>query len=162
MRKNIFSEKTQLPKKADIVIIGGGVVGLSTAYHLTKKGANNVIIFVRDYLTAGSTGRCGAGFRQQWSTAGYIKMAMGSVKALEHFSEEMDCDGEVFQGGYLILAFTDEEVERYKENVALQKSLGLGVDYLSPEEAKKVVPGLNIRDILGETYCHTDGHATPF
>lgn len=162
MERNIFSDPKQLPTTADIVIIGGGVNGVAAAYYLTKKGMKDIVVLERDYLTAGSTGRCGAGFRQQWSTVGNIKMAMGSVKAFQNFEEEIGYDGEIFQGGYLILAFTDEEVERYQENVALQTSLGLDVQYLSPEEAKEVVPGLNTREILGATYCPTDGHANPF
>lgn len=162
MGKNIFTDPSELPDKADVVIIGGGVIGTTTAYQLNNKGINDVVILEKDYLTAGSTGRCGAGFRQQWSTPGNIKMAMGSVKAFERFDEEIGYDGEIFQGGYLILAFTEEEVERYKENVALQTSLGLEVDFLSAKEAKEVVPGLNNKDILGATYCASDGHANPF
>ncbi len=150
-----------MAKVYDCVIIGGGVVGCATAYYLAKKGLK-VLLCEKKYLCAGATGRCGGGIRQQWSTEGNTLLAMASRKIFENLSEELETDIDYVQGGYLILAYTDEEAERFKKNVEMQKRLGLEVEYLSPEEAQKIVPFLNLEGVKSATFCPTDGHANPF
>lgn len=151
-------------KTADAVIIGGGVNGVSIAYNLAKRGLNNICVLERNYLASGSTGRCGAGVRAQWGTEMNLTMAMASVRMFENMNEELayDDDIEFNQGGYLLLAYTDAGWEQFRQNVQLQKAHGLQVEMLTPDEAREVVPHLNTDQLLGATFCPSDGHCNPF
>jgi len=149
-------------KKADIVIIGGGVVGCSVAYNLAKLGAKNIILLEKNTLASGSTGRCGAGIRQQFGTKMNCILARESIKIFENLSQELEYDIELNQGGYLILAYTEKEVNQFKKNVALEQSLNIKARFITVEEAKEIVPPLNTEGILAATFCPTDGHANPF
>jgi len=146
----------------DGIVIGGGILGVSIAYELAKAGMKNICIIERKYLASGSTGRCGGGFRQQWSTEPNTRLAMASVDRLEHIEQELDYKTEFYQGGYLILAHTDDEVTQFNKNVEMQKRLGLGVNIVNPDEAKKIVKFLNPDLIKLATWCPTDGHINPF
>lgn len=146
----------------DAIIIGGGILGVSTAYELAKAGMKNICILEKRYLASGSTGRCGGGFRQQWTTETNTRLAMDSVKKLEGIEDELGYKTEFFQGGYLILAHTEEEEKQFESNVNMQKKLGLNVEFISPEEAKKIVPFLNNKIVRKATWCPTDGHINPF
>jgi sarcosine oxidase subunit beta len=148
---------------ADCVVIGGGIVGCAVAYYLAKNGMNDCVLLESGYLASGATGRCGGGIRQQWSTEANTKLAMESVRVFSSLENELDADIEFLQGGYLVLAYTDEDVEQFKKNVALQKGLGLDVDILSPDEIRRsVVPELNTDGVRLATYCPSDASANPF
>jgi sarcosine oxidase subunit beta len=149
-------------RTSDVVIIGGGIVGAATAYYLARGGLLDIVLVERDFLASGSTGRCAGGIRQQWSTAPNVKLAMESVRIFEGLEQELGYRIEYFQNGYLILAFSEDELEQFRRNVQLQASLGLPVSLLTPREAQKVVPALNLENVLGATYCPTDGYANPF
>ncbi|NLS45163.1 MAG: FAD-binding oxidoreductase [Firmicutes bacterium] len=153
-----------MPKNADAVIIGGGVIGTSIAYHLAKKDFGRIILLEKSYLASGSTGRCGAGVRQQWGTKLNCLLAIDSIKAFQRMDEELDYKRgiEFKQGGYLLLAYTQREMDQFIENVRLQKELGVPVSFLTPSEAKQIVPILNTDEMYCATFCPTDGHANPF
>jgi len=152
-----------MKKKVDVVIIGGGINGCSLANHLSKKNMD-VILFEKNYLTSGATGSCGAGIRQQWSTKENTKLAIDSVKIFEKLSKELDRDIEFRQGGYLVAIHDEKDMKQAEKNVEMQRSLGLKVDILKPEEITEVVPILDVKgmDAIGATFCPTDGHANPF
>jgi sarcosine oxidase subunit beta len=154
---------TTMKSKADVVIIGGGVNGCSLAYRLAKKGLDVVVVEKR-YLTAGATGACGAGIRQQWSTRENAQLAIQSVKIFERLRSELGQDIEFRQGGYLITVHDEKEMKQSEKNVAMQRSLGLKVDILKPEEITGVVPILDVKGMraIGATFCPNDGHANPF
>ena len=153
-----------LPKTADAVVIGGGVVGTSIAYHLAKKGFGRIALVERSYLASGSTGRCGAGVRQQWGTKLNCLLSIDSVKAFERMDEELGYSRsiEFKQGGYLLLAYTGREADQFKKNVELQHKLGIPVSLLTPPQAREIVPILNTDGVWLATFCPTDGHANPF
>jgi sarcosine oxidase subunit beta len=146
----------------DAIIIGGGILGVATAYELAKAGMTNVCVLERHYLASGSTGRCGGGFRQQWSTKANTRLAMDSVARLESIEEELGYKTEFYQGGYLILAHSEEEERQFAANVEMQRGLGLEVEVVDPDEAKKIVPFLNKDLIRKATWCPKDGHINPF
>ena len=146
----------------DAIIIGGGILGVSTAYELAKAGMKNVCVLERHYLASGSTGRCGGGFRQQWSTVANTRLAMDSVKRLEGIEEELGYKTEFFQGGYLILAHNDKEEEQFAKNVEMQRKLGLDVQIVDTDEAVKIVPFLDKEQFKKATWCPKDGHINPF
>jgi len=148
-------------EKADIVIVGGGVQGCSIAYNLAKKGQKNIVILEKNTVASGSSGRCGAGFRQQFGTEMNCILAQESVRIFEQLSDELDYDIELNQKGYLILAYTEKEVVQFQKNVQLQQKLGIPSRLITPEEAKEIVPSLNISGALAATYCPTDGNVNP-
>lgn len=144
-----------------IAIIGAGIVGSSIAYHLAKFGENDVAVFEKSYISSGSTGRCAGGIRQQWSSPNNVLLAMRSVKLFERLSEETGMDIEYKQGGYLVLSYDESEAKQFEENVKMQRSLGLNVELLSPQQVKKRFEYVNVDEVLLATFCQTDGHANP-
>lgn len=150
--------------KASVVIIGGGINGVSVAYHLAKFGAKDIIVLEKDFLAAGSTGRCGAGIREQWGTEMNCRLAHHSVKKFERANAELEYDDDIEfkQKGYLILAHTEKEHEQFKKNIVLQHSLGIPSRLVTPSEAKEIVPHLNTEGLLAATFCPEDGHINPF
>ena len=148
--------------RASVVIIGAGVTGTGIAYNLAKLGMTDVVLVEQKRYSYGSTGRCGGGIRQQWTTEENIKLAKASVERFEGMNEELGVDIGLIQGGYLIPAFTEDEVKTYKNNMTLQNSLGVPTEYLSNGEIKELVPMLNTDKMMGATFCPTDGHANPF
>ena len=150
--------------KANIVIIGGGISGVSIAYNLAKKGMKNIVVFDDNYMTGGATGRCGAGVRQQWGTKGNCILAKLSVDFFEKAQEELEYhrDIEFKQEGYLIVATTKKEDEQFTKNVKLQNSIGIPARKLTIDEALKIVPHLNKDVMVSATFCPTDGHLNPF
>ena len=153
-----------MKKSAEVVIIGGGISGLSTAYNLAHMGCKDVVLLEKESLYSGSTGRCAAGVRQQFGLEVNCRLAKGSCEILENLNELLDYerDIEFKQGGYLWLLYTDEEVEVYKKSVQLQNSLGIKSRLITAEEALKIVPYLNPEGIKACTFHQKDGHANPF
>jgi len=150
-------------KTADCVIVGGGVIGCALAYYLAREGITDCVVLESGYLASGATGRCGGGIRQQWSTEENARLAIESVRAFGNLSRELDADIDFLQGGYLVLAYTDEDVRQFERNVSLQRSLGLSVEVLSPEDIRrKIAPMLNTDGVRLATHCATDGSANPF
>lgn len=150
--------------KAYVVIIGGGVVGCSIAYNLAKKGVKDIIVLERKYLSYGATGRCGAGIRQQWGTHQNCILSTESIKIFENMNELLQTkrDIELKQKGYLLLAYSEKELNQFKKNIKVQHEHNIPSTLVTPEEAKEVVPMLNTKNIIGGAFCPTDGHANPF
>lgn len=153
-----------MKKTAEVIVIGGGVNGVSIAYNLAKRGCTNVVVLEQGYLASGATGRCGAGVRQQWGTEMNLRLSMGAMRIFESMNEELAYRGdiELTQSGYLLVAYNERQWQQFLKNVELQRRFGLEVETCSPEEAKKVVPCLNTEGLIGATYCPTDGFCNPF
>src|SRR5689334_10608848 len=113
-----------LPEAAEIVIVGGGVIGLSIAYHLARLGLTNVVVLERGYLAEGASGRNGGGVRQQWGTELNIRLMQESVELCRRFAVDLGVNVWFRQGGYLFVARNAEEVARLEKNVAIQNRCG--------------------------------------
>ncbi len=148
-------------KTFDVAIIGGGITGFSTAYFLKKCGLKNVAIFEREYPGAGSTGRCGTGIRQQFTTKEHVVLMRESVKLWQEWEFSLPYPIHFRQGGYLWLLSNDDEYRLYADYVKFQNILGVPSRIISREEAKEIVPFLNTSSFLGASYCPTDGNAYP-
>ena len=124
-----------MKNSAEVVIVGGGIVGLSIAYHLAKRGMTDIVVLEKENMCGtGSTGRCAGGFRHQFSTEVNIKLSLLSVRMLETFSEEMDQAIDFHQDGYLFLLKDPKDVDVFERNSQLQRSLGIPVpDIEAPE-----------------------------
>ena len=147
---------------AEVVIVGGGVVGTSIAYHLASRAVPDVVVLEKDFLAAGATGRCGGGIRQQWSTRTNVLLARHSVAEFENFKHVMGQDIQYRQGGYLLTAFNEKMLAELKKNVVLQNSLGVNTRMVTPQEVRKISPILNVSDLVGGSFGPRDGVANPF
>lgn len=144
-----------------VVVIGGGVIGTAVAFYLAKNGVSDVVVLEKDYLSSGSTGRCGGGIRQQWSERMNVRLAMRSVEHFKRFESEVGFDIEYFQGGYLLLAYTEEEVLLFERNTKMQQEENLDVELLSKNEASSRFSFINMSGVRAVAYCSSDGHANP-
>ena len=147
---------------ADIVIVGGGVVGVSAAYHLAKAGAGSVLLLERaDRLGTGSTGACAGGFRHQFGSRVNVLLSIESIRMITSFTEEHGLPLDIAEDGYLFLVTSESTWEEFRATVETQRSLGVAVEVLTPEEAAKLIPGLSTDGVVGATFGPNDGIADP-
>ena len=147
---------------ADAVIVGGGCMGASVAFHLARRGVTNIVLVEREpMLGAGSTGRNAGGVRHQFSNEANIRLSLESIRTLERFADEVGTPIDLHQDGYLFLLSAPESVAAFKRNVELQRSCGISVDWLGASEAERLAPGLDGSGVLGATFCQKDGIADP-
>jgi sarcosine oxidase subunit beta len=151
-----------LPESAEIVIVGGGVIGLAIAYYLAKRGLDNVVVVERGYLAEGASGRNGGGVRQQWSTELNIRLMQESVELCRRFAVDLGVNVWFRQGGYLFLARSASEVARLEKNIAIQNRCGVATRMLEPRQALTIVPELDLTGIVGAAYNPTDGILFPW
>ncbi len=147
---------------AAFVVVGAGVTGLSIAYHLARRRPGRVVVLERDAIASGATGKSVGGIRQQFSDELNIRLAQRSVAVFERFRDEFGVDCDFRQYGYLLLATAPEEQALFERNVRLQRSLGVPVALLEPDEAARIVPGLRTDDVRVATFCPRDGYADPY
>lgn len=152
----------EFPKTAEIVIIGGGILGTSTAYYLVKQAQKNVVLLEKNILAQGSTGLCVGGIRQQFSLPANILLSQETVSLFEHFNEEFPVDIGFHQVGYLFLAQKEETWKEFLTSTAVQRQYKVPVELLSPEETKQRWPYLEVKDIAGSTFGPKDGYADPY
>lgn len=145
--------------QAEIVIIGAGVVGASVAYHLTARGAKDVLVLEREAAQGkGSTGKATGGVRAQFETAINIQMSLYSIEFLKNW--DVDCWYE--PRGYLFFATDERKFEYLRRNVELQKSLGVkDVETVDRKQIKEICPILNCEDIVGGSFGARDGFVNP-
>ncbi|MFQ6129559.1 MAG: NAD(P)/FAD-dependent oxidoreductase [Candidatus Hadarchaeaceae archaeon] len=149
-------------EKVDVVIIGGGLTGLGIAYRLVEKGMKNVVVLEKGYIGVGASGRFPGGTVQQLPTLDEITLAKEGVKMLRHLSDELNFNIMFRQKGSLLLAFTEEQVDRLMVSVRLQNILKVKSKFIGPSDVKKIVPMLDADKILGAAFCPTDGIVYPY
>lgn len=150
-----------MEKTADVIIIGGGIVGLSIAYHLSLKKPSKIILLEKDQLGGGSSGRCIGGIRTQFSTSINIIFSLESIKFFEHFKDEFGIDPGFNKIGYLFLTTRENDLNLFKENIRLQKSFKIDVEFLTQIEIANRWPFLRSNDLLGGSFSPDDGFADP-
>lgn len=151
-----------LPKTASVVIIGGGVMGASAAYHLAQRGIKDVVLLEKDeFFGQGATGRCAGGVRYQFGTEVNIRLSLASLPMLERFPEEIGQEVDYRKCGYLFLLTNDADIAVFEKNVALQNSLGVDTQWLSGDEIRTRLPQMNLGDVLKGTYNAADGLCDP-
>jgi sarcosine oxidase, subunit beta len=147
---------------ADVVIIGGGVMGTSTAYHLALKGCKDVLLLEREpFLGTQATGRCAGGIRYQFSTEINVRLSQLSLPMLDRFEEELGQSIDRRRLGYLFLLTTQESIANFRKIVDMQHRLGVATEWLTPEEIARRVPVLNLEGVLAGTNNADDGLADP-
>lgn len=151
-----------IPKRADVVIIGGGIIGVSIAYYLAKKGVQGVLLLERGLMGEGSTGKCAGGMRLQFSTEINIRFSVLSRKVFEGFQEEFGVDPEFHRVGYLLLAGDEKQLEVFKSTARLMKAMKLETELLDQGEIRRRWPFLRVDDLRGGSYTAGDGYAGPY
>jgi sarcosine oxidase subunit beta len=152
----------ELPATADVVIIGGGVMGASTAYHLALAGWKDVVLLERDQLLGqGATGRCAGGVRYQFATEVNVRLSLASLPMIERLLDETGVDPLYRPCGYFLVATQPGDAEAFARNVALQNTLGVGSEWMSADDVRRRLPMMRFEDALGATYHARDGLSDP-
>src|SRR6266851_2031530 len=148
-------------ESADVVIVGGGIMGCALAYQLSRRKVD-VLLLEREKLGSQSTGKCAGGVRQQFSSEGNVRLQRMSVGMLQRFDEEIGHPADFRQLGYLFLLTQPQQVEDFHHNMDMWHRVGLTeARWVDAAEAARMVPILNVEDVLGCTFCPTDGIASP-
>ncbi|MFH0177565.1 NAD(P)/FAD-dependent oxidoreductase [Streptomyces cacaoi] len=146
---------------ASVVVIGGGVMGTSIAYHLAAAGVRDVLLVERDELAAGSTSKAAGGVRAQFSDELNIQLGARSLETFGRFEEETGYDIGLHRVGYLFLLSTPEEVASFEAGVRLQNALGVPSRMIDPAEARRLSPLIRTDGLLAAAFSPDDGHCTP-
>ena len=154
--------------RAEYVVVGGGIMGLSIAYHLAKRGVTDVVVVDKSYLCGGASGRNGGGVRAQWSSEANIRLMQESIRICTEFASEMKINIWFRQGGYLFVVRSEARKKALEASVALQQECGLRSELLSPKEAQRIVPELDVsggkhgKPILQCSFNPDDGVVFPW
>lgn len=151
-----------IPSTANVIIIGGGVMGASTVYHLAERGVKDVLLLEKEeFFGQGATGRCAGGVRYQFATDVNIRLSLESLPMLERFEEEFDQAIDYHQVGYLFLLTREKDLEMFRQNVALQHRLGVETEWLTGDEVRQRLPIMNLDDVIAATNNAKDGVVDP-
>src|SRR5258705_8202666 len=149
------------PRSADSVIIGAGAIGASIAYQRGRRGVREVVVLERDMVGAGSTSKAAGGIRVQFATRVEIELSLRGIAFFKRFEDEMGVPCDFHQEGYLFVVTDEPTLARFRDNVALQRSMGADVRVIAPDDARALVPSLNMDDAIAAVWGPTDGHASP-
>lgn len=148
--------------RARVVVIGGGIMGLATAYNLARRGITDVLVVDQTYLCGGASGRNGGGVRAQFSSEENIRLMQESISICREFAAEMRINVWFRQGGYLFLTRSDDRAAALEASVALQRRCGLNTRLLEPREAARVVPELDVTGVVRASFNADDGVVFPW
>lgn len=151
---------TSVPAAADVVVIGGGVIGTSVAFHLAEAGVD-VCLLEQSELAGGSTSRAAGGIRAQFSDPLNIAIGLRSIEAFERFDVRPGAEIDLRQVGYLFLLDRQDDVATFERSVALQNELGVPSRFVTLAEAAELCPLAALDGVLAATFCPLDGHASP-
>lgn len=150
-----------LPDRAAVVVIGGGAIGVSIAFHLADAGVEDVVLVERGALGSGSTSRAAGGLRAQFSDALNVRLAQRSLDAYARFAERPGGEIDLRVDGYLYLLHRDEDVAEFEAMIALGQRLGVPARWLSPAEATELCPVLRTEGLIAAVHAPTGARAAP-
>jgi sarcosine oxidase subunit beta len=153
--------KGSIPEDAGVAIIGGGIIGVSIAYYLAKRGMPKVVLLERHTLGSGSTAKCAGGIRTQFSTPINIQMSLLSLGVLKGFRKEFGIDPCFCAAGYLFLESDRKRWKTLEANASLMERFGLQSELLDPDEIRSRWPFIAVNDLIGASYTAKDGYAGP-
>ncbi|SDG92490.1 sarcosine oxidase subunit beta [Lentzea fradiae] len=151
----------ELPGQAEVVVIGGGVMGSSIAFHLAEAGVRDVVVVEKDELGSGSTCKAAGGVRAQFSDELNIRLGARSLELFRRFPQRPGQEIDLHQVGYLFLLSSDDDVTAFERNVDLQNSLGVPSRMVTAEEARRMSPLIETDGLLAAAFSPDDGHCTP-
>ncbi len=149
-------------ESAEVVVIGAGIMGLSIAYHLARAGTTDIVVLDKTYLCGGASGRNGGGVRAQWSSEANVRLMQESIRMCRDFASEFKINVWLRQGGYLFVVRDEEKRRALEASVKVQNDCGLGTRMLTPKQAQKLVPELDVSGIVAASYNPDDGVVFPW
>jgi sarcosine oxidase subunit beta len=155
------TKPTAIPDRAQVVIIGGGVMGVSAAFHLAEAGVRDVVLLERDSLGSGSTSKAAGGVRATFTDAVNIALGERSLRAFDEFGTRPGQEIDLHRPGYLFLVSTEQDVATFQAAVALQNEMGVPSRMIDVADAVRLSPLVRPDGLLAATFCPTDGHCTP-
>jgi sarcosine oxidase subunit beta len=150
-----------VPQTAEAVIVGGGIVGLSLAFHLAERGAGSIVVVERQEIASGATAKATGGIRQQFTSAPQVRLSVESVRFYERFAEIVGRPFPFRQIGYLFLLPDEQRLATFRQAVALQRRHGVPSEVLTVKEVVRRWPSLRLDGYAGATFCPTDGVGPP-
>jgi sarcosine oxidase subunit beta len=151
-----------LPNTANIIVIGGGVMGASIAYHLAARGEKDILLLEKEHFFGlGATGRCAGGVRYQFATEVNIRLSLASLPLLESFEEQIGQAIDYRKCGYLFLLSSPQDVAVFKRNLELQNRLQTGTQWMDAAEIHRRLPMMRLEDVIGGTFNPRDGLVDP-
>lgn len=150
-----------LPSTADVVIVGGGVMGASIAFHLAEAGVRDILVVERGELACGSSGKPIGGARAHFSDPLNIELGRRSLRAYQDFPHRPGADIRLDTVGYLFLLTSERQVTEFTESVRLQNSLGVPSRMIDADEARRLCPYLSTDGLMAAVHSPNDGHARP-
>ena len=149
-----------LPKSVDVVVVGGGVMGASTAFHLAEAGVS-VLLCERNELASGSTSKAAGGVRANFSDEFNVALGARSLELFSNFNQRPGYEIDLHRPGYLFALTKQSDVELFESSTKIHHQFGLRSQMLTPQEAKRISPLLNTDDVLACSFTPDDGHCTP-
>lgn len=149
-----------LPNQVEVVIIGGGVMGASTAFHLAEAGVS-VLLCEKNELASGSTSKAAGGVRANFSDAFNVALGARSLDLYAKFHQRPGYEIDLHRSGYLFALTQTADVKLFEKSTQIHKEYGVDSRMLTPAEARKISPLLNVDDVLACSFTPNDGHCTP-
>ena len=149
-----------MKEKYNAIIVGGGISGASTAYHLKKFGLENVLLLERNLPASGGTGKSAAIVRQHYSTELMAYLALKSVSLFENMTKDLNVKNAFYKTGYIMLV-PEELMEKATNNLEMQKKVGIETDWVPKSKWGEFIPWLNTKNISGVIYETKGGRADP-
>src|SRR5215510_8952169 len=140
------------PRTASVVVIGGGVVGCSIAYNLARRGQRDVVVVERETVGSGTTSKAAGGIRVQFPTETEIRFSLEAIRVFERFQEEFGVDPGYKKIGYLFLVSDPQQLEGFEKRIELQRRLGCDVRVITTDDARKLVPALQVSDLIAAVW----------
>ena len=151
----------RLPASAEVVIIGGGVIGCSTAYHLAKNTSKEVVLLEKDTITSGTTWHAAGAVGQLRNSANITRLLGHSVALYESLEKETGQSTGWVRNGSIRLACNNDRKREFERAATIAHSFGLEFDIISPREAQEMIPQMEVQDVLCAAYVSSDGVASP-
>jgi sarcosine oxidase, subunit beta len=151
-----------LPKTADIIIIGAGAMGLSTAYSLVLRGYKNIVVLEKENVPGGmTTSKCAGGIRYQFSSKINIQLSILSIAMMEEICSILENPSAINRCGYAFILTSQDDITSYKESIDLQHQLGIRTRWLSEDDTRRMFPMMELEDLVGATFYENDGLIDP-
>ncbi len=148
-----------LPERAEVVVVGGGVMGAATLHYLAELGCSSAVLLERDALGTGSTGHCAGGVHTLFSDELNVRIGLECIRRLEAQAEEWKLDLRL--DGYLFLLDDAADLSRFEADLVVQEAFGIATRVLTPDEARAIVPQLETGDLCGAVFNPVAGTVTP-
>jgi len=150
-----------VPPIADVVVIGGGVVGCSIAYHLARRGVRDVVVLEREAVGSGTTSKAAGGIRAQFPTETEVRLSQESLRVFRSFKDEFGVDPGFREIGYLFLVADQADLRGFEARIALQRRLGVDVRVITPQDARELIAALHVDDLIAAVWGPEDAFAGP-